>query len=85
MFNEMITHRCLFFLQKPTVQAFILPKWWLKLDLGKIDACTVGFCKNPIYLVSMNYEPGPIIIMINMMLLTLSIVVKRSKTSIPWL
>ena len=59
-----------FLLQKPTVQASILPKWWLKLDLGKIDACTVGFCKNPIY------DPGPIIIIAtNMMLLTLSIVV----------
>ena len=54
-----VTHGCLGFLQKPTVQACISfaqvqyqPPggggwWWLILDLGKIHACTVGFCKNP--------------------------------------
>ena len=59
------SHGCLGFLQKPTVQACILPKFIL--DLGKIHACTacilpkfilgldkihdctLGFCKNPGY------------------------------------
>ena len=47
-------HGCLGFLQKPTVQACFLPilssinhPYWLILDLGKIPACTVGFCRKP--------------------------------------
>mgnify|MGYP001802197583 FL=1 len=45
-------------LTKPSINYFPPPGKWLTLDSGKINACTVGFCKIPRYPWVDHFQPS---------------------------